>query len=756
MSDFSDVFGGQTVPPSEYSLTRIDLTNDGSLAWPNNFSGELPNEYVASSIVEVSLSSVRSLRLPPANQTSVGTDLVIINVGSDTLSILDVDGGPVTNVLPSESKYFYVQANLTAGGAWGVFTYGTGTSGADAMALAGSGLQPDFSNRLRTFVDYRSIGGNSDVELEDRNKILEVVVGAITLTMPPVLSAGLGFVILVRNSSDGNAVIEGSGSETIDGSLNKNLFPGESCFLICNGTYWMSVGYGRDSEFAFTEVLVDASLGSTTLTSSDVAGRMIRVAGAATSNIEITLPNVDNIYFATVESSVGAFNVTFKTSLPGSEVLMLADQSTILYSDGTNVLTAINTALLSVVLLADGSALSPSARFTLDTDTGLFRSGSGHVSFSSNGVAVAGFNSSGLMSLTPATADSTTKAATTAFVQANFAARSVVAGDGLTGGGNLSTSRTVDLGLPSTITGSTSNSVSADSHTHALTVTSSDVGLGNVTNDAQLKIASDLADLNNASDARNNLGLGTAAVEDVTTSSVDTTVGRLLKVGDFGLGSSNLPLVLDLDNHLLVPGLYRYDSGSGSTNGPEGTGNALIVHDVLAATSAAGWATQLFFATSGVTYVRRNTAAGSASWSAWNSYQTSDPSFNAATATALQTARDFTIGATARSFDGTADVSWTLADLGVYPAYATVTSTSKTVIPGELCAVTASGLTVTLPATPAPGDTVGVSIVGAFLDTVVARNGENIMGLAENMTIDRGNVTVTYTYVDATRGWRMV
>ncbi|MDV7391339.1 hypothetical protein RZS08_08310, partial [Arthrospira platensis SPKY1] len=103
-----------------------------------------------------------------------------------------------------------------------------------------------------------------------------------------------------------------------------------------------------------------------------------------------------------------------------------------------------------------------------------------------------------------------------------------------------------------------------------MTVTSSDVGLGNVTNDAQLKIASDLADLNNASDARNNLGLGTAAVEDVTTSSVDTTVGRLLKVGDFGLGSSDLPLVLDLDNHSLVPGLYRYDSGSGSTNGPEG------------------------------------------------------------------------------------------------------------------------------------------------------------------------------------------
>lgn len=44
----------------------------------------------------------------------------------------------------------------------------------------------------------------------------------------------------------------------------------------------------------------------------------------------------------------------------------------------------------------------------------------------------------------------------------------------------------------------------------------------------------------NAADARTNLGLGSAATAALTTSSTDMTLGRVLKVGDFGLGRTNL------------------------------------------------------------------------------------------------------------------------------------------------------------------------------------------------------------------------
>lgn len=56
----------------------------------------------------------------------------------------------------------------------------------------------------------------------------------------------------------------------------------------------------------------------------------------------------------------------------------------------------------------------------------------------------------------------------TATNQAVRADRSISAGNGLTGGGNLTANRSLALGTPGTITASTSNSVSASSHTHEL------------------------------------------------------------------------------------------------------------------------------------------------------------------------------------------------------------------------------------------------------------------------------------------------
>lgn len=46
--------------------------------------------------------------------------------------------------------------------------------------------------------------------------------------------------------------------------------------------------------------------------------------------------------------------------------------------------------------------------------------------------------------------------------------RTITAGDGLTGGGDLSANRTIDLGTPSSITMTTTNSATANTHTHAL------------------------------------------------------------------------------------------------------------------------------------------------------------------------------------------------------------------------------------------------------------------------------------------------
>lgn len=55
---------------------------------------------------------------------------------------------------------------------------------------------------------------------------------------------------------------------------------------------------------------------------------------------------------------------------------------------------------------------------------------------------------------------------------------------------------------------------------------------------------------------------------------------------------------------------------------------------------------------------------------------------NAGTATSLQTARTITVGATGRSFNGTADISWTLAEIGAQAAGSYVTTNTYQSITG--------------------------------------------------------------------------
>ena len=66
--------------------------------------------------------------------------------------------------------------------------------------------------------------------------------------------------------------------------------------------------------------------------------------------------------------------------------------------------------------------------------------------------------------------------------------------------------------------------------------------------------------------------------------------------------------------------------------------------------------------------------------------------------------------------------------------------------------IATSATTLTLPLSPLNGDWV-VVINRSSANLTVARNGNNIMGLAENMTIDKQNVPVKLLYVSTAGGW---
>jgi len=83
-------------------------------------------------------------------------------------------------------------------------------------------------------------------------------------------------------------------------------------------------------------------------------------------------------------------------------------------------------------------------------------------------------------------------------------------------------------------------------------------------------------------------------------------------------------------------------------------------------------------------------------------------------------------------------------------------TTTFTAFKSRLYVITTTPLTLTLPASPASGDIVGVSNRSGNTNAIVARNSSNIMSLAEDLTVDSVDAGFTLVYSDATRGWVIV
>jgi hypothetical protein len=77
---------------------------------------------------------------------------------------------------------------------------------------------------------------------------------------------------------------------------------------------------------------------------------------------------------------------------------------------------------------------------------------------------------------------------------------------------------------------------------------------------------------------------------------------------------------------------------------------------------------------------------------------------------------------------------------------------------GYVCDTSGAAFTLTLPASPAAGDIVGVTDGAGTFDTknlTIARNSKNIMGLADDLTVSTKYAAFSLIYADATNGWRI-
>lgn len=98
---------------------------------------------------------------------------------------------------------------------------------------------------------------------------------------------------------------------------------------------------------------------------------------------------------------------------------------------------------------------------------------------------------------------------------------------------------------------------------------------------------------------------------------------------------------------------------------------------------------------------------------------------------------------------------WSEIILSEATLVAVTTTTQTAVAYGDYVLLNAAATTLTLPASPVPGDKVWVTAANGLTTNVLARNGNPIGGTADDVYLDDANRTWCATFINSTYGWRI-
>lgn len=397
---FTSPFTGQVIQPTDVSFRAVTLSVTTTLSWPINGSD---TDNAAARIMNVTATAGSLLlKMPPSNQTSVGQDALIRNVGANTFTVADYVGNTIVSVASGEAKYIYITTNANTAGTWGIISFGVGSSSADAATLAGYGLKAvsttlNQSHTVQTFSsDYTAISS-------DRAASYVWTGGSGTLTLTSATTLGNDWFFLVRNGGTGTLTVT-TASGLINGVASIALQPGDSAFIVCSGVAFYTVGLGRSTQFNFTQLTKAVVSGSYTLTSAEAANVVQKYTGTLAGNVTINLPQTVQVYYITNQTDGGGsgYQITFTTGSGGATATIPAGQQVILLCDSVNLLNATTIAAGAAnISLVDGTVGAPSLNFSSETNTGVFRPGLGEFGIAVLGVEVfAASNSSGVVGVT--------------------------------------------------------------------------------------------------------------------------------------------------------------------------------------------------------------------------------------------------------------------------------------------------------------------------------------------------------------------
>jgi hypothetical protein len=383
---FISPFTGDVIQPTDVSFRAVTLTTNTQLNWPSNSQ---TNSDFAARIMNVQATSAGlNLYMPPANQTSVGTDALIRNVGAVAFTVKTFGGnGTIVSIPAGQAQYIYITNNPDVYGTWGVIAFGIGSSSSDAAALAGLGLIA-ISTTLNQSHPSQSITNGYTYLAGDRAQTKVWSSGSGTSTLPLATSLGNNWFTLFKNNGSGTMTISTTGGDLLDGLVSKTFQPNESAFLVCTGTEYVTIGYGVNSSFAFTALVKPVTGGTYTLTTNEAQNTIQEYVGNLVANVIAVYPQVVTLYVISNQTVDNGFTLTVKTSAAGGNTVIIPPgQQATLVCDGTNFFNA-NTvqAGATSLNLVNGTVTTPAINFAAETNTGIWRNGAGEFDIAVLGV----------------------------------------------------------------------------------------------------------------------------------------------------------------------------------------------------------------------------------------------------------------------------------------------------------------------------------------------------------------------------------
>jgi hypothetical protein len=391
---FTSPFTGNVIQPTDVSYDAITLSTVTQLYWPQYVNN---GQQVAARILDVNATSTGAiLTLPNALQGSVGSDILIRNVGSYSFAVQNFAEVNSFSVPTGQAVYTYLTNNTTAGGVWDNIAFGAGVAYADAATLAGNSTAAILGKLETAFVTSSYIVAPTITDAT-RGHCLVWTSGAGTWTLPAVSSLSEGWFILVRNNGTGALTIQTSAvNSTIDDQSSITLPLGDSCFICVNRDItkqdFFTVGRARPNSLTFSSATYDVETVSgatlSLITNTPIIQRFTALSGARTSSLLVQLPSVTQVYYFLNDTNQSSYNINFQVQGSSQTPYSLAaSRQAIVLSDG-NYIYPLLQSNVGQFLANRGTAASPAFSFNLDPSSGMYSPNDAQLGFSVNGTNI--------------------------------------------------------------------------------------------------------------------------------------------------------------------------------------------------------------------------------------------------------------------------------------------------------------------------------------------------------------------------------